>query len=51
MLWLMDGSGGDSHRKRLSLSWFPVMRFELSDDEKVYRNDERLAWSNLSLTL
>jgi hypothetical protein len=20
----MDGSGGESHRKRLSLSWFPV---------------------------
>ena len=24
----MDGSGGESHRKRLSRSWFPVKLFE-----------------------
>ncbi len=28
MLWLVDGSGGESHRRRLSLSWFPVERSE-----------------------
>ena len=50
-LWLVDGSGGESHHRRLSRVWFPVKMIEASEWRVVsWVKDARLAWSNLLST-
>src|SRR6266566_5513730 len=37
MLWFVDGFGGESHRRRLSLSWFPVKLSEPAEWQSGFK--------------
>ena len=44
MLWLVDGSGGESHLRRSCRNWFPVRMVEPENPEVVsiqIEDDER----------
>ena len=42
MLWLVDGSGGESHLWIFSRSWFSEMVIRIDNQQAMSLDDERL---------